>query len=73
MDLPAVQRHRNTILECLQDADISIKRRALDLSFALIDESNIRILTRELLVFLESADQEFKQDTAIQICAAAER
>ncbi|KAJ9065218.1 clathrin associated protein complex large subunit [Entomophthora muscae] len=73
MDLPAVQRHRNTILECLQDADISIKRRALDLSFALIDESNIRILTRELLVFLESADQEFKQDTAIQICAAAEK
>ncbi|KAI0241872.1 clathrin associated protein complex large subunit [Massospora cicadina] len=73
MDLAAVQRHRNTILECLQDADISIKRRALDLSFALIDDTNIRILTRELLVFLESADQEFKQDTAIQICAAAER
>lgn len=73
MDLPAVQRHRNTILDCLQDPDVSIRRRALDLSFALIDESNIRILTRELLVFLEAADLEFKQDTAIQICAAAER
>lgn len=73
MDLPAVQRHRNTILECLQDPDVSIRRRALDLSFALIDESNIRILTRELLVFLETSDLEFKQDTAIQICAAAER
>ncbi|KAI9296701.1 Adaptor protein complex AP-1 gamma subunit [Neoconidiobolus thromboides FSU 785] len=73
MDISAVQRHLNTILECLSDPDISIRRRALDLAFALIDENNIRVLTREILVFLESADNELKQDTAIQICVAAER
>ncbi|KAK9777853.1 putative Gamma-adaptin [Seiridium cardinale] len=69
----AVQRHRNTILECLRDPDISIRRRALDLSFTLINESNVRILIRELLAFLEVADNEFKPTMTSQIGIAADR
>ncbi|OJD26469.1 hypothetical protein ACJ73_02145 [Blastomyces percursus] len=69
----AVQRHRNTILECLRDADISIRRRALDLSFTLINESNVRVLVRELLAFLEVADNEFKPVMTTQIGIAADR
>ncbi|KAI5287445.1 clathrin associated protein complex large subunit [Ascosphaera aggregata] len=69
----AVQRHRNTILDCLRDADISIRRRALDLSFTLINESNVRVLVRELLAFLEVADNEFKPSMTTQIGIAADR
>lgn len=69
----AVQRHRSTILECLRDPDISIRRRALDLSFALINESNVRVLIRELLAFLEVANNEFKLNMTTQICIAADR
>lgn len=69
----AVQRHRNTILECLRDADISIRRRALDLSFTLINEANVRVLVRELLAFLEVADAEFKPAMTTQIGIAADR
>ena len=69
----AVQRHRNTILECLRDPDISIRRRALDLSFTLINEGNIRVLIRELLSFLEVADNEFKPIMTSQIGVAADR
>lgn len=69
----AVQRHRNTILECLRDPDISIRRRALDLSFTLINESNVRVLIRELLAFLEVADNEFKPIMTSQIGVAADR
>lgn len=69
----AVQRHRNTILDCLRDPDISIRRRALDLSFTLINESNIRVLVRELLAFLEVADNEFKPIMTSQIGIAADR
>jgi AP-1 complex subunit gamma-1 len=69
----AVQRHRNTILDCLRDPDISIRRRALDLSFTLINESNVRVLIRELLAFLEVADNEFKPILTSQIGVAADR
>ncbi|PLB42040.1 AP-1 complex subunit gamma [Aspergillus candidus] len=69
----AVQRHRNTILECLRDPDISIRRRALDLSFMLINEGNVRVLVRELLAFLEVADSEFKPTMTTQIGIAADR
>jgi len=69
----AVQRHRNTILECLRDPDISIRRRALDLSFTLIREDNVRVLIRELLAFLEVADNEFKPIMTTQIGIAADR
>lgn len=73
MDTNAVQRHRNIILDCLRDGDISIRRRALELSYALINDQNVRILARELLAFLELADDEFKLGLTTQICLAAER
>lgn len=69
----AVQRHRSTILDCLRDPDISIRRRALDLSFTLVNESNVRILIRELLAFLEVADNEFKPTMTTQIGLAADK
>lgn len=69
----AVQRHRNTILECLRDPDISIRRRALELSFTLINEGNVRVLIRELLAFLEVADNEFKTSMTSEIGIAADR
>ncbi|KAI0091676.1 gamma-adaptin [Irpex rosettiformis] len=73
IDTNAVQRHRNIILDCLRDGDISIRRRALELSYALINESNVRVLVRELLAFLEVADDEFKLGMTTQISLAAER
>ncbi|GJE90995.1 adaptor protein complex AP-1 gamma subunit [Phanerochaete sordida] len=73
IDTNAVQRHRNIILDCLRDGDISIRRRALELSYALINEGNVRILIRELLAFLEVADDEFKLSMTTQISLAAER
>lgn len=73
MDTNAVQRHRNIVLDCLRDGDISIRRRALELSYALINESNVQVMIRELLAFLEVADNEFKLGMTTQICLAAER
>ncbi|TIB94206.1 hypothetical protein E3Q19_00520 [Wallemia mellicola] len=73
MDTQAVQRHRNIIIDCLRDGDVSIRRRALELSYALINQSNVKVLTRELLSFLEVSDNEFKNGLTAQISFAAER
>ncbi|XP_063707447.1 AP-1 complex subunit gamma-1 isoform X3 [Culicoides brevitarsis] len=72
-DISAVQRHRSTILECLKDPDVSIRRRAMELSFALINAQNIRTMVKELLIFLEKADSEFKAQVSSRMVLSAER
>ncbi|XP_043249460.1 AP-1 complex subunit gamma-1 isoform X2 [Colletes gigas] len=73
VDTSAVQRHRSTILECLKDPDVSIRRRAMELSFALVNSNNIRNMMKELLLFLERADPEFKAQCSSNIVMSAER
>ncbi|PNH05077.1 AP-1 complex subunit gamma-2 [Tetrabaena socialis] len=71
--LQAVQRHRATIVECVKDADVSIRRRALELVYSLVNEANIRTLTRELLDYLAVSDAEFKPDLTAKICMLIQR
>lgn len=73
LDTSAVQRHRSTILECLKDPDVSIRRRAMELSFALINTNNIRAMVKELIAFLERAEPEFKAQCSSNIVLSAER
>ncbi|XP_052755150.1 AP-1 complex subunit gamma-1 isoform X3 [Galleria mellonella] len=73
VDTSAVQRHRTTILECLKDPDVSIRRRAMELSFALVNGQNIRSMMKELLTFLERSDPEFKAHCSSAMVLAAER
>uniref|UniRef100_A0A669CBG4 AP-1 complex subunit gamma n=1 Tax=Oreochromis niloticus TaxID=8128 RepID=A0A669CBG4_ORENI len=70
-DHNAVQRHRGTIVDCLKDQDASVKRRALDLSLALVSASNIRSMMKELLSFLSSCPPELRSQTASGIFNAA--
>ncbi|XP_030831874.1 AP-1 complex subunit gamma-1 isoform X2 [Strongylocentrotus purpuratus] len=72
-DNNAVQRHRSTIVDCLKDPDVSIQRRAVELSFALINTSNIRTMVKELIFFLDRSDPEFKSYTSSNIFLACER
>ncbi|OQV11811.1 putative AP-1 complex subunit gamma-1 [Hypsibius exemplaris] len=44
-----------------EDPDVSIRRRAMELSFALVNPTNVKSMAKELLTFLETADNEFKQ------------
>ncbi|CAL8470618.1 g10160 [Coccomyxa elongata] len=73
VDLQAVQRHRSTVVDCVKDADVSIRRRALDLVYALVNEGNITALTKELLDYLKVADAEFKPDLTAKIAALVQR
>ncbi|XP_043914094.1 AP-1 complex subunit gamma-1-like [Protopterus annectens] len=69
----AVQRHRGTIVDCMRDQDDSVKRRALELSFALVNSNNVRGMMKELLYFLENCKPEQKADCASGIFLTAEK
>ena len=73
MDSQAVQRHRATVLECLKDPDVTIKRRAMELCLALITQQNYKTMSKELISFLETAEPEFKSQCSSSMVIAAER
>eukprot|EP01095_Lingulamoeba_sp_RSL-Kostka_P015989 TRINITY_DN758_c1_g2_i1.p1 TRINITY_DN758_c1_g2~~TRINITY_DN758_c1_g2_i1.p1 ORF type:complete len:665 (-),score=228.30 TRINITY_DN758_c1_g2_i1:828-2822(-) len=72
IDQQAVQRHRKTVVACLKDHDISIRKRALDLTYALVNTQNIKDLVKELIGYLRSADLEFRSDIVARICMLTE-
>lgn len=64
-DPAAVQRHRSTILDCLKDPDVSIRQRALELTYQLVNAQNVTELAREMLNYLVVAPPEHRE----QICS----
>ncbi|EOD12161.1 gamma-adaptin [Emiliania huxleyi CCMP1516] len=72
-DTQAVQRHRNTIVDCLKDNDSSIRQRALELVYALVNEANVKVLVKELLSYLLACDVEFKDELTQRICTVVEK
>ncbi|KAK7195877.1 AP-1 adapter complex gamma subunit [Novymonas esmeraldas] len=68
----AVVQHQAIILECLRDADLSIRRRALDLTVTLITVSNVRLLVPDLIVYMSLCSEEMKGDVARHICDVIE-
>jgi AP-1 complex subunit gamma-1 len=58
---------------CQQDSDISIQRRALELICALVNVSNVKTLTKELIDYLKVSDPEFKGDLTAKISSLVQR
>ena len=73
VDTQAVQRHRHTIVECVKDSDVTIRRSALQLVYNLVNDNNITTLAKELLDYLAVADMEFKSDLTRKIAMLVTR
>ena len=56
-----------------QDADVSIRKRALELVYLLVNETNVKPLTKELVDYLEISDEDFKEDLTAKICSIVEK
>jgi AP-1 complex subunit gamma-1 len=65
--MSALQRHRATVVECLKDPDISIRQRALELIYHLVNPTNVEDLTAELLNYLVLCPREHKGDICTRI------
>eukprot|EP00667_Euglena_gracilis_P001518 EG_transcript_1519 len=68
-----IRKHQQTIVLSLKDADISIRKRALDLLFTMCDRSNAGEIVGELLEYLTVADFIIREDLVLKIAILAEK
>jgi AP-1 complex subunit gamma-1 len=68
----ALQKHRSTIVDCLKDPDISIRQRALELIYHLVNNENVESLTAELLNYLVLCPKEHKADICTRVLRVVE-
>jgi len=69
----ALQRHRQTVVDCLKDPDISIRMRALELIYHLVNHENVENLAAELLNYLVLCPREHRGDICTRILRVVER
>lgn len=73
-DINSVQRHKNVILEYLNDNDIALKRKSLDLTYMIVNESNIQQIIKESLNFLTlKVNTDFKEELTAKIFHSLEK
>jgi AP-2 complex subunit alpha len=69
----AIKKHEATVLNNLKDADISVRRRALDLLFVMCDKNNTENIVKELVTYLETADAGIREEMVLKIAIVAEK
>merc|ERR1719392_487270 len=68
-----LERYKNLILEKMHEADISIRRQALNLLYALCRPENWQQIVDELLEVLSSSDALLKEELVLKIAILAEK
>jgi AP-1 complex subunit gamma-1 len=73
-DLNAVQNHRSTIYECLNENDILIRTMALDLLYIIATPENVFVIVKDLLnTLLNASDDEFVAELSLKICLIVDK
>ena len=66
-------RQQKSIIAALKEADISIRRRALDLLFTMCNQANVAEVVEELLKYLVIADFTMREEIVLKTAVLAER
>lgn len=69
----SIKKHQATVLVSLKDADISVRRRALDLLFVMCDTDNAERIVDELVAHLVHADAAIREEMVLKIAILAEK
>ena len=69
----AIRKMQGTVFFSLKDADISIRRRALDLLFCMCNREVAASIVKELLAALSLADWQIKDEMVLKTAILAER
>ncbi len=68
-----MQGYANTAVASLNDADMSVRKRALEVIFLITDRSNASEMVADLVTALSTADETLKEDIVVKIAILAER
>jgi len=68
-----IKRHLRTIQYSLDDSDISIRKRALDLLYSICDEDNVVEIIEHLLRYLTKAEYGIREEMVLKIAILAEK
>ncbi|CAK0873646.1 unnamed protein product, partial [Prorocentrum cordatum] len=68
-----LERYRVTILEKMHESDVSIRRQALNLLYALCRPDNWQSIVDELLQILGQSDSHLKEELVLKIAILAEK
>lgn len=67
-----VIEHRDIILTCLEDADTTIRLRALDLISGMVNKKNLQTIVHKLVEYLNLATGQYREDlleNIVRICS----
>ncbi|KAL3826811.1 hypothetical protein ACHAXA_000637 [Cyclostephanos tholiformis] len=67
------KKHQATVIVSLKDADISVRRRALDLLFVICDTDNAERIVDELVAHLIVAEANIREEMVLKIAILAEK
>ena len=65
--------HSTIILQSLRDADVSIRRRALDLLFLTCTQESVKLICKELLIYLKEDEPQLKEDITLKVAILSEK
>lgn len=70
----AVEKHRETVVKSLKsERDISVRKRAVDLLYAICENDNAPQIVSEMLRYLENADFSIREELVLKIAILSER
>ncbi|CAD5114681.1 DgyrCDS3727 [Dimorphilus gyrociliatus] len=69
----SVQSHKDLVLQCLDDRDESIRLRALDLLYGMVNKKNLMEIVKKLMIHMDRAEGSYYRDELlskiIHICS----
>lgn len=68
-----MKRHRSLIMHSLNDRDISVRRRGLDLVYSMCDSHNAKEIVEDLVQYLRSSEYAMREETVLKIAILVEK
>jgi AP-4 complex subunit epsilon-1 len=70
-----VLKHQNSVIECLEDTDVTLKAKSIDLLYKMTNHKNVNAIVEKFLNYLRTAstDSPIRKDLVTKINQLAER